>query len=772
MSFKFQYRAGYILESIQKWLKVANEEDKEKQEMYNGLFNHLSAFEVTTDLDLNNKQCEDNSLFYVLHNIIIRGMPTWASWELEKEIASKYRLIEPYETSTGAVGFKFLGDDQYNDLFLRALHLIEPRIDRHIAHDHYLQSWEELGSRYEEDYLYKDVPENINQGMGDFFIQLIEPQRSLNSMVTVKKALRLFERNFNEQRTDFSIEYPYPLRINGKRGICVEIDGPQHNQPEQRKLDTARDDALFESNWARTLRLKTVNFTSKGLKEHFTAFKPLSETFFFRTLFENYSEKLYESEFGRVALELTLSPFAVARVQLAIVKAIISGGLSLEAESWNIVIVERDVPCGALAIKDLIRLINRLFEMEGKGRRLPEIKFQILNTPEFDDFYLKDPDHTKLFDPEVRYNDHFDLYLDISVLERVGLSKRSIDIDFDHYIQLRSAHSVKETPVFLTSQRINWSGLYKVNDREYKSPISENVESLSFFLLNFFRKKEFRPGQLPILNRAMQNQTVIGLLPTGAGKSLTYQLAGLLQPGHSIIIDPIKSLMKDQVDGLNRIGITGTVYINSSLKTFQEREQAMNKFVSGQALFCFVSPERLMIPAFRSTLERMFEEERYFAYAVIDEVHCVSEWGHDFRTPYLSLGRNLIDQCKTADGEIALFGLTATASFDVLSDVQRELSGNRPDRMIPDEAIIRHETTNRDELQMVVEKVEIDKETLNKISRDAGKGWFDFEIKKELGQLKQKRIIEILGSASELLQKFNEDPNQIITEELIVLAKT
>ena len=81
-----------------------------------------------------------------------------------------------------------------------------------------------------------------------------------------------------------------------------------------------------------------------------------------------------------------------------------------------------------------------------------------------------------------------------------------------------------------------------------------------------FRKQDFRPGQTPILNRALQYKSVIGLLPTGGGKSLTYQIAAMLQPGVTLVIDPLRSLMKDQYDGLIGAGIDCCSYINSSIE--------------------------------------------------------------------------------------------------------------------------------------------------------------------------------------------------------------
>src|SRR5690606_31106823 len=168
----------------------------------------------------------------------------------------------------------------------------------------------------------------------------------------------------------------------------------------------------------------------------------------------------------------------------------------------------------------------------------------------------------------------------------------------------------------------------------------KNKLHLKYFLQLLFRKEDFRQGQLPILNRALQNKSVIGLLPTGGGKSLTYQLAAMLQPGVTLIIDPLRSLMKDQYDGLMNVGIDTCTFINSTLSA-QERNEREKQLETSQMQFVFLSAERWCIFELRERLKTIRDMTVYFAYGIIDEVHCVSEWGHDFRSSYLHLGQNL-----------------------------------------------------------------------------------------------------------------------------------
>ena len=215
--------------------------------------------------------------------------------------------------------------------------------------------------------------------------------------------------------------------------------------------------------------------------------------------------------------------------------------------------------------------------------------------------------------------------------------------------------------------------------------------ALRYVLRNAFRKVDFRPGQPQIVDRALRGLDVIGLLPTGGGKSLTYQMCALLQPGVTVVVDPINSLMRDQHDKLVEHGITASAYINA-FNDRDEREANMERLAEGLIQIVFVSPERFQIQRFRTALSEAAANGVRFSYAVIDEAHCVSEWGHDFRHSYLKLADDLRRFCATGWERLPLFGLTATASFDVLADVQREL-GMREEAIVtlPPEAIDRKE---------------------------------------------------------------------------------
>lgn len=405
-------------------------------------------------------------------------------------------------------------------------------------------------------------------------------------------------------------------------------------------------------------------------------------------------------------------PLAITRIQKTIIEAILTGHLDINSKLWKVLIKEHDVPCGALALEDLKQMFNHLTSItkEYSELKFPEFDLTIINEEhQSSPLHLKHDVYTK--SSSVISSEVYDLVIDFALYE----NSKPLEVEFsefkaknDCYFNVRSSERIYSERVIYTTDRIVYKPMTVLNSQGTHDNIEDNVDHLRYFLQLLFRKSDFREGQLPILNRELQLKSVIGLLPTGGGKSLTYQLAAMLQPGVTLVIDPLMSLMKDQYDGLIKNGIDFCTFINSKVPDKRQREDLMK---DSKLLFVFLSPERLSILRFRQSLRSMADNHVYFAYGVIDEVHCVSEWGHDFRFTYLHLGRNLYNYVLPKKGKsedsnhISLIGLTATASFDVLADVERELSNENAFPLGPD-ATIRYENTNRLELQYRIIKID------------------------------------------------------------------
>lgn len=196
-------------------------------------------------------------------------------------------------------------------------------------------------------------------------------------------------------------------------------------------------------------------------------------------------------------------------------------------------------------------------------------------------------------------------------------------------------------------------------------------------LEKYFHYPAFRPGQLDALRHVLAKRDTLVVMPTGSGKSLIYQIAALVQDGTALVISPLVALMKDQVDSLTRRGIAAT-FINSTL-TASEQDKRLDALARNQYKIVLVAPERLRSGNFRGALKRA-----RLNLLAIDEAHCLSQWGHDFRPDYLHIAqaRGEMGSIRGESNPPVTLALTATATIRVQADIIKMLGLERAEKLV------------------------------------------------------------------------------------------
>lgn len=495
---------------------------------------------------------------------------------------------------------------------------------------------------------------------------------------------------FSAQRADFVFAFP-----NGKSFVLE----PGDHDAKNALRDKARDDAFKQHLQANTFRPRNAAIGKpKILAEVHSEFSKIRALKYIknsakRNIHENY---------------LFLLPSLISRIEWTLSEILLLRGY-IGKKELTIYIKEQDLCCAELAIFSFLDRLQRLVALYNLNLNVPKISLIIDRNKEYDKVDLS-------FERELLHSAYncsvsdkkdsageMDIALDVSIKANSTLPKS------DTLALATDSASVVIRNCFRHNRETTFS--YQEFPRSIRSHCcSEHL--LNSFLQDFFRKYGLRPGQYPILYSALTQQPTIGLLPTSGGKSACYQLAALLSPGLTLIVDPLVFLMDDQVQSLKdsfRITRVEAWHAGSGIITEAEAQRAFS-----ENIMLFVSPERFLRKNFRGAVKSALVGGSFINYAVIDEAHCVSMWGHDFRPSYLCLDRNLRETCAVGKRIPITLALTGTASQLVLIDLKRELNIESFDSIIRPDSFDRPELTFRVESCKNADKDQYLKSILNK----------------------------------------------------------
>ena len=503
-----------------------------------------------------------------------------------------------------------------------------------------------LESGHERLFLTGWVPENLGPEAPRWFI----PQASFDALTA-----SLGDHSPSGRRVDFLAYPPFGTPF------IVEIDGPQHQ--DSSSPDSERD-RMLDRVGIEVVRVPTTEI-DRGEGENLERIRDL------------WADLQGSSD--ETMVDAILVPVSIHRLVISFLDAVDAG--ILKGEAW-IVEVDGEPDLDPVLIWPYLRLFGAMDRLWGPAIMPNEIVLKSRRgAARFDTRTWEPPapleqerEETDLvirLQPHLTSSDKLDRPKD-TIPEIVVRSARLPVVVGDDLFE----PAMRASPASLDSKMI-------------EAALTEVLQAV-------FAKENFREGQLEALLEVLEGRDCTVLLPTGGGKSLIYQMAGICKPGRTVVIDPLIALIEDQQRGLAEHGIDKVVGFSSFQVAQGRLDTLLRQVTSGDALFIFVAPERFQQRRFRDSI-RSLTQATPINLAVIDEAHCVSEWGHQFRTSYLALGQVLRDVCKdTFDSPPPLLALTGTASRAVLKDVLTQLGVSTES----ERSIIRPASFDRPELEM------------------------------------------------------------------------
>lgn len=472
---------------------------------------------------------------------------------------------------------------------------------------------EETGYNPAFDFFYSDLSRDLEEFT--YIFNLIIPECKI---LDITKDRSYQSSSFTNRQVDFYLP---------QAKMVIEIDGGPHKEEKNEKVDKGRD-IYLQGFGIETIRIDTIDLKKKNERYY----EKINQI---KNRVEKYKEELeiYKPMYDYFEVATTIKAVAVMRWQLTILSMIEADILSIRDKVWKFEVLDHEKSNTLeLAVEDIFLWFTHLYKLNKVSFEKPKVEISYVD--QFGNNHSVKVD----FSLRKRWTDENEFYQDVIYV-------RTDYFDEDYF-------------------RISVAD--PVNYNIIQEGENSDIPSLKFLLQNIFGHDDFQDGQLPIIINALSGRNTVGLLPTGGGKSLCYQVSVLLQPSISFVVVPIKSLMYDQVDNLVNQSINRIMYISGD-QSATEKKSVQHKFANGRYLFVFISPERFQLQDFREYLAKV-NKDYTIAQAVIDEVHCLSEWGHDFRVSYLHLCKTINKYCPTSK----LLGLSATASINVLKDIMIE----------------------------------------------------------------------------------------------------
>jgi ATP-dependent DNA helicase RecQ len=669
-------------------------------------FDNSTSTTKDKDLQLSN---------HILSKIIHRGIPTFTPLIVEEKLTKylkKYNIpLKDLQKSTNGRELGAFIDDKeefkniISNSFDYLLYPFNKDSMENMASQPFIDSKSKISGRC-EDHFYQLIQDKFGKEFQQLFLRQaliedligvklndvcdiqrarIDKNKKINddNKKNQKKMINGAFKSFKNNRVDF-------IFFAGTKKIVIEIDENHHKESAEKFHDQQRDKLLEDycrenileeggSNvdiWRIKIDTTIPLDSDKNYKEFHRYLIKLEDIYkkYSKNKKNKVDQKVNQDTFRKDPAFLIFIFPTLIQKSLSAINILFQNEVFHKKSKLNLYLNEEDYP----SFIDALNTYYFLFDA------VNDIAKNKINLPMVDITYIGEKPILNIAHKKInvlsKKSKKFDLLIDNSSvlfshqLSKNHQSKNNLDsvVSKNKHIRIRKYFSVRN--LF----KMSHASLIEHNPYDLKKL---QKEKLQFFLGEIFRKKDFFEGQYGTIKKLLNRENTIALLPTGGGKSIIFQLSGILLPGPTLVVDPLISLINDQFVNLANLGLSSTGKTTSQL-TATQKDIVQKCFASGEYLFMYIAPERLQIQEFRASL-RSIPKRMPISLTVVDEAHTVSEWGHDFRPSYLQMGRNLEKFCSVnKDRKTTVVGLTGTASDNVLKDIKVELDIKNNDNVI------------------------------------------------------------------------------------------
>jgi len=514
-----QLRSAYILNQIEKSQIFKGDSDQ-----LPALLRQLSIFDFEVESKLHfDIQDDFLSIFSILSNIFSRNSISLSSDYIEKFIAEKIPLIHKLADTANPIS-----SGELCELAMRCLYLIDPRVTSKKVQNNAAQSSQFLRP-YHEDLLYSVIP----RLWGDEFLQLWQRNRPYASLIEFsslsEEAMLEYDnsdRSYNNLCMPLSLENP--ISRDSFKGLVIEISNFDYETISQRNMNVVKSEILRKASYSDffEIQVKDRPEISKKLKKLESFF----ENEYFYKISQNFHLPIWELPNGLDVMQLILTPIAIARVQKVFCEMVLNGSIDLTKPKIKIAFLERDVPCGFLAMEDLkiwIREFFKYFKVQGS---FPDIEVDIFVSCEFEKAKLNQQENLQIRNfSQLNPNIEYDILFDISILLRSEIEMEQIQALASNKVIIRSAYSL--------NHHHRWNFIQKPTQYTPNSEAESNA-FLNFLSNNLFRIPCTAQEDFMLFNALMKPTDLVCNFEFEQKKMLPFVVSLLLNAGMSFFVFP------------------------------------------------------------------------------------------------------------------------------------------------------------------------------------------------------------------------------------------